>query len=248
MRNAVRSVLSAALLGAAALVAGCATKPVTTLEMSWVSPQLPQAPFKKLLIITVAGEEMVQIAFQDQMAAALKARGVNAVASKRYFSRYTEAEKARFRQSIEGSDADFVLIARVVNTDLSSREDQRMTFGDATGLYTAYERYASVAISSGDYSVKTVTTEASIFAVHKAKLIWSAKVGRLTPTRPPPENFAPQYIAAILEAMKKDKVPDAPPTSSLSGAVGVQRERDGRGAGSRAGERPSVWGRSMSGS
>lgn len=206
MRNAVRSALAAALLGAAALVAGCATKPVTTLEMSWVSPQLPPAPFKKLLIITVAGEEMVQIAFQDQMAAQLKARGVNAVASHRYFSRYTEAEKARFRQSIEGSDADFVLIARVVNTDLSSREDQRMTFGDATGIYTAYERYASVAISSGEYSVKTVTTEASIFAVQGEKLIWSARARTTNANATTAENFAPQYIAAILEAMKKDKV------------------------------------------
>ena len=64
MRIAVRSVL----LGAA-LAAGCITTPVTTLEVSWVTPQLPQMPFKKLLIITVASDEFVQVAFQDQMAA-----------------------------------------------------------------------------------------------------------------------------------------------------------------------------------
>src|SRR4051812_45335595 len=97
---------------AAALVACTAQRPVTKVEMSWVSPQLQKASFKKLLIITVSGEEMVQIAFQDQMAAALQKQGVNAVASKRYFTRYTEAEKARFRQSIEESGADFVLLAR----------------------------------------------------------------------------------------------------------------------------------------
>jgi len=207
MRNAVRSALSAALLGAAALVAGCATKPVTTLEMTWVSPQLPQAPFKKLLIITVAGEELVQIAFQDQMTAALKARGLNAVASKRYFTRYTEAEKARFKQSIEDSGADFVLLARVTRTQRNEREDHFMTLGDATGLYSAYDRYISVAAaSSGDYSVKTITAETSIFAVQSEKMIWSARTRTANANVTTGENFAPHYIAVILEAMKKDKL------------------------------------------
>ena len=204
-----RFALAAAVLGAAALLAGCATRPVTTLEMSWVGPQSPQAPsFKKLLIITVSAEEMVQIAFQDQMAAALKARGVNAVASKRYFTRYTEAEKARFRRSIEESGADFVLLARVTRTQRSDRDEDRfMTIGDATGLYTAYDRYISVAASSGgDYSVKTVTAEASIFAVQGEKMIWSARTRTSNANVTTGENFAPQYIAVILEAMKKDKV------------------------------------------
>jgi len=198
--------LCAALLGAAALLTGCATRPHTTLEMTWVSPQLPPAPYKKLLIITVSAEEMVQIAFQEQMAAAVKARGVNAVASKRYFTRYTEAEKARFRRSIEESDADYVLLARVTRTERDSRDDQIMTFGDATGLYTAYDRYVSVARSQGDYSVKTITAEASIFAVQSEKMIWSARTRTSNANVTTGENFAPQYIDVILDAMKKDKL------------------------------------------
>ena len=198
--------LSIALLCAAVLVAGCATRPSTTLEMTWVSPQLPQAPFKKLLIITVAGEELVQIAFQDQMAAALQARGMNAVASKRYFSRYTEAEKARFRKSIEESDADYVLLARVTRSERETREDNVMTIGDATGLYTTYDRYISVARSGGDYSNKIVTAETSIFAVRGEKMIWSARTRTENANVTTGENFAPHYIAVILDAMKKDKL------------------------------------------
>jgi hypothetical protein len=206
MRNAVRSLLSAALLGAGALVAGCATKPSTTLEMTWVTPQLPQAPFRKLLIITVANEELVQIAFQDQMAAQLKAHGMNGVASHRYFTRYTDAEKARFRKSIEESDADYVLLARVTRTARESREDQVMNVGDATGLYTTYDRYVSVARSAGDYSTKTITAEASIFAVSGEKMIWSARTRTANANVTTGEHFAPQYVAVILEAMKKDKL------------------------------------------
>src|SRR4051812_33963450 len=105
------------LLSAAALLHGCATEPVTTLEMTCMIAQIRREPFKKLLIISVASSDFVQIAFQDPLAAALKSRGMSAVASKRYFSSGPDAEKARFRQSIGGSGADFVLIAHVPGRD-----------------------------------------------------------------------------------------------------------------------------------
>ena len=206
MRDAGRFAPLVVLLSAAALLQGCGTTPVTTLEMSWVSPQLPQEPFKRLLIISVARDEFVQIAFQDQMAAALKARGMNAVASKRYFSGSTDAEKARFKQSIDDSGADFVLFARVIASDTKTRDDRFMTIGDATGLYNAYDRYASIARSSGDYSLKTVTTEVSIFSVEGEKLFWSARIRSTNPNVTTGEDYAPQYVAVILEAMKKDKL------------------------------------------
>jgi hypothetical protein len=194
------------LLGAAALLHGCATKPVTTLEMTWVTPQLPQEPFKRLLIISVARSEFVQIAVQDQLADALKARGMNAVASKRYFSSGTDAEKARFRQSIDDSGADYVLIAHVTGRDTKTRDDRYMTIGDATGIYTAYDRYVSVARSSSDYSLETVTTEVSIFSVQGEKLLWSARLRTANPSATTGEDFAPHYVAIIVDAMKKDKL------------------------------------------
>jgi hypothetical protein len=216
MRTAVRSTLSAALLGAAALAAGCSTAPVTSLEVSWVTPQLPQAPFKKLLIITVASDEFVQIAFQDQMAAQLKERGVNAVASHRYFTRYTTAERARFRQSIEESDADAVLLARVTFTGASAQHSADTVVGaggvpyaDATGIYGAYGRYyyPGYAAPGGEYAVKTVTAEASIFMEKGEKLIWSART-RTSNAQNVKSGAAAatQYIGVILEAMKKDKL------------------------------------------
>jgi len=210
MRIAVLSVLLAA-----AVVAGCSTAPVTSLEVSWVTPQLPQAPFKKLLIITVASDEFVQIAFQDQMAAQLKERGVNAVASRRYFTRYSAAERERFKQSIDESDADFVLLARVTNTNEGVTHSADAVIGTngvpyagATGIYGVYAGYYSPGyVQGGDYTVKTVTAEASIFAEKGEKLIWSART-RTTNAQAVKSgaDAATQYIAVILEAMKKDKL------------------------------------------
>ena len=196
----------AVLLSVVALLQGCATEPVTTFEVSWVSPQLPPEPFKKLLILSVARDEFVQIAFQDEMAAALKARGVNAVASKRYFTHYSEAEKVRFKQSVDDSGADYVLLARVTGRDTKSRDERFMTIGDATGLYTAYDRYASTALAASDYSQTTVITEVSIFSVQGEKLIWTARIRTENPARTTGADYAPRYIAVVLEAMKKDKL------------------------------------------
>lgn len=215
MGNAVRSGLSAALLGAAALVSGCSTAPVTTLEVSWVSPQLPPGPIKKLLIITVASEEFVQIAFQDQMAAQLKARGVNAVASRRYFTRYTDAERMRFKQSIDDSGADFVLLARMTKSDTTAYEDRGRLVGvngvpyaDATAITGAYARYFNPTsyVQGGDHSIKNVTAEASIFALDGEKLIWSARTRTTNAHRLTGEEGATQYVPVLLEALKKDKL------------------------------------------
>jgi hypothetical protein len=209
MRNAFRSALAAVLL------AGCISAPVTSLEVSWVSPQLPQAPFKKLLIITVASDEFVQIAFQEQMAAQLKARGVNAVASQRYFTRYTAGERERFKQSIEESDADFVLLARVTNTAEGTTHSADSVIGTngvpnagSSGIYVVYMGYGySPYAQGGDYTVKTVTAEASIFAEKGDKLIWSARTRtKNAQAVKSGAEGATEYIAVILDAMKKDKV------------------------------------------
>jgi len=210
MRHALLSVL------AAALVTGCSATPVTTLEVSWVTPQPPKlASFKELLLITVASDEFVQIAFQKQMAEQLKAHGINAVASGRYFTRYTDSERARFMRSIDESHADFVLLARVTNKDEKIVEDRGMIIGptgmpysDATGIQGAYARYVypSSFVAAADGEVTTITAEASIFTAKGEKLIWSARTRSTNSRQLIGEDAAAQYIKVILEAMKKDKL------------------------------------------
>jgi len=203
-----------AVLGIMVLATACSTQPVTTVEVSWVAPQLPETPFKKLLIITVASEEFVQIAFQDQMAAQLQKRGVNAVASRRYFTRYTDAEKARFMQSIAESGADFILLARVTNTDIGTLENRGtivgydgLPYADANSVNGAYARaFTGGMREGGDHSVKTVTAETSIFAVQGQKLIWSVRTKSTNAHRKTGEEGAALYIPVILEAMKKDRL------------------------------------------
>lgn len=217
MEKTVRSALSAALVGATLLLTGCASGPETTLEVTWAAPQVPPAKsFGKLLIITVAPSEFVQEAFQNQMAAELKKRGVNAVASRRYFTRYTDAERERFRKSIAESDADHILLARVSEVSTKTYEGGGtiigpggVPYGDAVGVQGAYARafYPGAVVPGGAGGVaKTATSEASIFAAKGEKLIWSARVRTTNTQSATGAEYAPEYVGVILEAMKKDKL------------------------------------------
>jgi hypothetical protein len=216
MKKTVRSALSAALLGATALLTGCASKPETTLEVTWAAPQLPPAKsFKKLLIITVAPSEFVQEAFQKQMAAELKKKGVNAVASGRYFTRYTDAERDRFMKSIADSDADHILLARVAEVSTKTYEGGGtiigpggVPYGDAVGVQGAYARafYPGAIVSGAGGVAKTAISETSIFAAKGEKLIWSARVRTTNTQSATGAEYAPEYVGLILEAMKKDKL------------------------------------------
>jgi hypothetical protein len=216
MKKTVRSALCAALVGATALLTGCATRPETTLEVTWAAPQVPPAKsFNKLLIITIAPSEFVQEAFQNQMAAELKKRGVNAVASRRYFTRYTDAERDRFMKSIAESDADHILLARVTETDTKAYEGggtiigpAGVPYGDAIGIQGAYARafYPGAVVPTAGGVVKTATSEASIFAAKGEKLIWSARVRTTNTQSATGAEYAPEYVGVILDAMKKDKL------------------------------------------
>ena len=217
MKKTVGCVLSAALLGVTGLLTGCASSPETTLEVTWAAPQLPPAKsFGKLLIITVAPSEFVQEAFQNQMAAELKKRGVNAVASRRYFTRYTDAERDRFMKSIADSDADHILLARVSEVSTKTYEGGGtiigpggVPYGDAVGVQGAYARafYPGAVVSGGAGGVvKTATSEASIFAAKGEKLIWSARIRTTNAQSETGARYAPEYVGVVLEAMKKDKL------------------------------------------
>src|SRR5512135_242213 len=100
-----------AALALATLTAGCATTAQTRLDASWKAPDASAKKFREVLIITVSPDEFVQQDFQQTMAAALKARGINAVPSGAYFTRYTAAERQRFDRTIAQSKADAILLA-----------------------------------------------------------------------------------------------------------------------------------------
>jgi hypothetical protein len=196
LNNVFRFAWPASVLVAVLLVAACAIRDKTTLDASWVSPQRPPAGLGKVLIITVSGNEFVQAEVQDQLAAKLQARGVNAVASHRYFTNYAEAERQRFRATIEASDADTVLVARVTTTDTETRDQQNFT------LYM----YPTQIRTAPDYTLSSFVTQVSLFDRKTEKLIWSGRTRTVNAGTGDRNVAVAQYVSVVINAMVNDKV------------------------------------------
>jgi hypothetical protein len=206
-----KAVLAALL--AAALFAGCSTMPRTSLDTSWADPQARGAKFKKILVISVASDEFAQQYFQQDLAAELKKRGVNAVASGRYFTHRSPSEEARFKRAVEESGADGVLFGRVVGSSKESLQTPGMLtardgtpIAAATGLYGAYgQAFAPTHyIQPSEGSRRTVMVETMLFEMKDRKAIWTARthtenanVGDLKPA-------IAQFVAVLAGAMDRD--------------------------------------------
>jgi hypothetical protein len=171
-------------LAAAVVLAACATTASTSLDASWKAPGATAKTFRKVAIITVSDDEFVQQDVQKALAAQLKARGVNAVASGYYFTRYTEKERERFQRSVRATDADAILLARVIQTDSKMVTTAGMLVGMNGVPYASVVGVGNVAAATfapgnyvppSDYDKVTIHAEASLFETKGEKLMWTAR-------------------------------------------------------------------------
>jgi hypothetical protein len=196
LNNAFRHLRSALVLAGLLLVAACAIHDKTTLDASWVSPDRQKSPYRKVLIITVSGNEFVQQEFQDLMAQKLQAHGMNAVASHLYFTRYVDAELKRFRDAVEASDADAVLLTRVTDTQTETR---------SVPDYSLY-LYPTQVQASQDHSLTTLMTETALFDRKTEKPVWTARAKTSNAGTGDREAAIAQYVGLVINAMVKDKL------------------------------------------
>jgi hypothetical protein len=180
-RTLVRAALAAAALG---IAAGCATTASTTLDASWKAPSASARSYRKVLIVTVSRDEFAQAEAQKRFAAELQARGINAVASGAFFTRYTAAERERFERTVRATDADAVLLARVTSTDSKTTTVPGALVGMSGMPYQQLTGVGNLAaatfdpahyIPPSDSTQVTVHAEASMFEKKGEKLVWVAR-------------------------------------------------------------------------
>ena len=198
---------------AALSVAGCSTTAYTSLDKSWVDPKLAGTKFKKVLILSIASDEFAQQYFQQDIAAALKKRGVNAVASQGYFTHPSPAEDARFKRVIAESDADAVLLARVVGVDekttvtggyLTSPTgvpvSQVYGLGNVVASTWAPTRY----VRPQDYTQATVLVETVLYEAKGKQAVWSAQTSTKNAQSGDLKPAIAQFVGVLVGAMDRD--------------------------------------------
>lgn len=195
------------------LVAACATTARTSLDTSWADPRAKGAKFKKIAVVSVAADEFAQQYFQEQMAADLNRRGVNAVATRRYFTHRSPSEEARFKQAIDASGADAVILARVVGIDEKSSTRPGMLiapngvpYAETSLVHGAWAQALAPThyVPPSDYSERTVLVETLLYDMKDRKAVWSARTRTTNATKGDLKPAVAQLVGVVVAAMERD--------------------------------------------
>jgi hypothetical protein len=211
----IRSSLSrpaAAAVAAALLLAACMTAQ-TSLDSSWIDPKAKGVKFRKVLILSVATDEFAQQYFQEDMAAALRQRGMNAVASERFFTHRSASEEARFRRAVEQSDADAVMLARVIGVDQKTGTipgmltgpagtpiEETIGFSNAVAATFAPTLY----VRPSDYTLTTVIVETVLYELKGRRAVWSARTNTANADQGDLKPAVAQFVSVLVAAMERD--------------------------------------------
>lgn len=204
---------AAAAALAALLIAGCSSTARTSLDASWIDPAVKGKKFQKVLILTVATDEFAQQYFQNDLAAAMRARGMNAVASQRYFTHKSPSEQARFMRAVDSSDADAVLLGRVIGVDQKSGTIPGMLTGPAgtpvaetvgLGNAVAATFAPTMYVRPSDYTLTTVIVETVLYELKGRRAVWSARTNTANADQGDLKPAIAQFVSVLVGAMDRD--------------------------------------------
>lgn len=204
---------AAAAALAALLIVGCSMHARSSLDASWIDPTVKGKKFKKVLILSVAHDEFAQQYFQNDMATAMRARGMNAVASERFFTHKSPSEQARFMRAVDSSDADAVLLARVIGVDQKTGTVPGMLTGPAgtpvaemTGIGNAVAATfaPTMYVRPSDYTLTTVIVETVLFELQGRRAVWSARTNTANADQGDLKPAIAQFVSVLTSAMERD--------------------------------------------
>jgi hypothetical protein len=147
------------------------------------------------------------------MATAMRARGMNAIASERFFTHKSPSEQARFMRAVESSDADAVLLARVIGVDQKTGTTPGMLtgaggapVGEMTGIGNAVAATfaPTMYVRPSDYTLTTVIVETVLFELKSRRAVWSARTNTANADSGDLKPAIAQFVSVLVGAMERD--------------------------------------------
>src|SRR5690242_3526041 len=165
------------------LTCGCAS---TRLVNTWKDPGFTAAPLNRILLIGVTKQAGIRRTFEDIFAQELRAYGVTPVQSYTLVPEDGEVPRETLQAAVEQSQADGVLITRLVRTDRQVQYYPGTYIGPP--YLGFYGFYSSSWIGFYDppqfYAYDVVTSETTLFGGKDNRLLWSGTS----------ETFSPQDV------------------------------------------------------
>ena len=199
MKGVARAVpyLLVALLS---LAASCAT---TKLTESWRDDGY-RGTIRKAVVIGVFTESDTRKIFEDEFADRLRARGVDAVASRKLVSDAELPDKDLVLRKIRDAGADTVFVTRLLQIENETAYVPGQSYV-VPRYYDAYGTYYTQIYSPGRLVREgQAYAETNVYNVADLKLIWSGRsTTQLTKTR---YEVIQAFVKTVLDTLAQDKL------------------------------------------
>lgn len=170
------------------LAGGCSSGGKTTVS-SWKDPDVKPAPFQRIVVVGLSGDNVTRRLFEDTFTATLKERGNDAVAGYTFLPPGAESNPDSALGVIKQQGFDGVLTARSMGVTTEETLVQGAAYYIPDSGYYGWNGYYSGAVGSTSYYDRTenVGIETHLYQTGTAKLVWGARssttsTGKLTTT------------------------------------------------------------------
>ena len=193
---------------------GCATKQVIS---QWSNPAYRSSGFffKRIMVMGATDQTSIRRNFEDELTAALKAAGVEAVQSYSYLPENGRVAERRLKEAVAKANADGVIMTRLL------RVEQRTEVSPGTydpypvyGLYGWYSSawYGGFYTPPRVYSYPVYFSETTLYDVEKDEIVWTGTIRTIDPENV--DEAIENYVNAVINALKENNLLRRNPNSS----------------------------------
>lgn len=181
----------------------------TKLVNDWSDPAFESKPFKRILVLSLIKDDLQRRGYEQTFAEHITGKGVEGIAGNTLMGDAKDyGSKPKIREAIEKSDADAVLLAKLVSvdktqTEVPGRVDYVPRFGGYGYGYHGYYGRAYDTIYSPGY-IKTdtiVTLETTVYDAETEKMVWAGGTKSFNPSSA--KKVVAENADLILSSMKK---------------------------------------------
>jgi hypothetical protein len=211
----LKSIATALLLAASALVLGCATS--TTLDAQWVNPEFAgKRPIRSVMVMAAVRDSTNRRITEDRMVAALTTAGVKAVQSYTLLPEDGPVSEDRLRRVVLDAGVSHAMVSRIINVTTQVNVSPGMVMGPAWGPgwgwgggwgpgWGYYNTMWATTIPPTVTTTQNVHVDTRVFDTKTAAVLWSAATTTSTGYNTVPQ-LIDQFVQLIVTTMTKDGV------------------------------------------
>lgn len=203
-----QTIVTLAILGAAAISAGKSSKLVFT----WKNPTFSGGSFKNILVLAMNGKASSRADFEDQMVAGITRPGIQAVPSYSLLPRpeATPINMDDLKGVVEGQNFDAVIVSRMVKYDktITTVPGQEYPLYAYYGTFYGYYGALSPVVYAPDYlqADTQVQIESNFYSTMKpeGELVWTGTTDSVNPKSV--AKVINGVVGLVVQALQREKI------------------------------------------